>query len=60
MRWLLILVLSCLPLAAQAQTAKPVDLAIVVSLDRSESIDAEEARAQIDGIDRCRGGESPD
>ncbi len=50
MRWFLALVLSCLPLAALAQTAKPVDIAIVVSLDRSESIDAEEARAQIDGL----------
>ena len=50
MRWLLILMLSCLPLAALAQTAEPVDIAIVVSLDRSESIDAEEARAQIDGL----------
>ncbi len=50
MRWFLALVLSCLPLAAQAQVEKPVDLAIVVSLDRSESIDAEEAKAQIDGL----------
>ncbi len=50
MRCLLALVLICLPLAAQAQGAKSVDLAIVVSLDRSESIDAEEARAQIDGL----------
>ena len=50
MRWILVLVLSCLPLAAQAQAATPVDVAIVVSLDRSESIDAEDARAQIDGL----------
>ncbi len=50
MRWFLALMLSCLPLAAQAQEAKPVDLAIVVSLDRSESIDADEAKAQIDGL----------
>ncbi len=50
MRWFLALVLSCLPFAAQAQAAKPVDIAIVVSLDRSESIDAEDARAQIDGL----------
>ena len=42
--------LSCLPVAALAQAAKPVDIAIVVSLDRSESIDAEEAKAQIDGL----------
>ncbi|MHA1154375.1 MAG: DUF1194 domain-containing protein [Alphaproteobacteria bacterium] len=55
MRWLLALMLSCLPFAAQAQggqaqTAKSVDIAIVVSLDRSESIDAADARAQIDGL----------
>ncbi len=50
MRWLLALVLSCLSLAGQAQAAKPVDIAIVVSLDRSESIDALEAVAQIDGL----------
>lgn len=55
MRWFLAFVLSCLPFAAQAQggqaqTAKSVDVAIVVSLDRSESIDAEDARAQIDGL----------
>jgi hypothetical protein len=50
MRWFLTLVLSCLPFATQAQVAKPVDVAIVVSLDRSESIDAEDARVQIDGL----------
>ncbi len=50
MRCLLALVLICLPLAAQAQRAKPVDIAIVVSLDRSESIDIEDARAQVDGL----------
>ena len=50
MRCLLALVLAFLPLAAQAQGAKPVDIAIVVSLDRSESIDMEDARAQIDGL----------
>ena len=50
MRWILALLLICLPVAAQVQAAKPVDIAIVVSLDRSESIDAEEARAQIDGL----------
>jgi hypothetical protein len=50
MRWLLAFLLSCLPLASQAQGAKSVDIAIVVSLDRSESIDAEDARAQIDGL----------
>jgi len=50
MRCLLALVLICLPLATQAQGAKSVDIAIVVSLDRSESIDMEDARAQIDGL----------
>jgi hypothetical protein len=50
MRWTLILLLSSLPFAAQAQGAKSVDIAIVVSLDRSESIDAEDAFAQIDGL----------
>ncbi len=50
MRGLLALVLICLPLAVQAQGAKAVDIAIVVSLDRSESIDVEDARAQIDGL----------
>ena len=50
MRWLLVSILSCLPLVAQAQAAKPVDIAIVVSLDRSESIDADDAAAQIDGL----------
>ena len=33
-----------------ARAATPVDLAIVVSLDRSESIDAEDARSQIEGL----------
>lgn len=50
MRWFLALMLGCLPFTAQAQVAKQVDIAIVVSLDRSESIDGEEARAQIDGL----------
>ena len=50
MRCLLALVLIFLPLAAQAQGARSVDIAIVVSLDRSESIDVEDARAQIDGL----------
>lgn len=39
-----------LPAAAAAQPERPVDLAIVVALDRSESIDAEEAQAQINGL----------
>ena len=50
MRWLLALVLSCFSLAGQAQAAEPVDIAIVVSLDRSESIDVLDAVAQIDGL----------
>ncbi len=50
MRWLLVLVSICLPVAAPAQTTEPVDIAIVVSLDRSESIDFEKAGAQIDGL----------
>ncbi len=50
MRCLLALALAFLPLAAQAQGARSVDIAIVVSLDRSESIDMEDARAQIDGL----------
>ena len=50
MRRFLVLLLSCLPFAAPAQAAKPVDIAIVVSLDRSESIDADDARTQIDGL----------
>jgi len=50
MRWFLIFLLSILPLAAQAQDEKSVDIAIVVSLDRSESIDAADAFAQIDGL----------
>jgi len=50
MRWLLAFVLSCLPFASHAQGAKSVDIAIVVSLDRSESIDTADARAQIDGL----------
>ena len=50
MRRFLVLLLSCLPFAAPAQAANPVDIAIVVSLDRSESIDADDARTQIDGL----------
>ncbi len=50
MRRFLALVLCCLPFAAQAQGAKPVDIAILVSLGRSESIDADDARTQIDGL----------
>ena len=50
MRPLLALLLWCLPLAAAAEPAGPVDVAIVVSLDRSESIYAEDATAQIDGL----------
>jgi hypothetical protein len=52
MRWFLALLLVGLPFTAQAQTQRPsaVDIAIVVSLDRSESIDAEDAEVQIDGL----------
>lgn len=50
MRWFLALMLSCLPFTALAQGSEAVDIAIVVSLDRSESIDAEEAKAQVDGL----------
>ncbi len=49
-RWLLVLILSALPLVARAEASMPVDIAIVVSLDRSESIDADDAAAQIDGL----------
>ncbi len=38
------------PVAAQAKATNSVDIAIVVSLDRSASITAEEARAQINGL----------
>ncbi len=38
------------PVAAQAKATKSVDIAMVVSLDRSASIGVEEARAQIDGL----------
>ena len=38
------------PGAAWAQAAKSVDIAIVVSLDRSASIAGEDARTQIDGL----------
>ncbi len=43
-------VLMMMPLAAQADGEKPVDVAIVVSFDRSESIDRVEAATQIDGL----------
>lgn len=39
-----------LSMAAPAWAEGPVDIAIVVSLDRSESIDHEEAKAQISGL----------
>ena len=50
MRWLFVLIHCFLPVAAPAQTTEPVDIAIVVSLGRSESIDFGEARAQIDRL----------
>ena len=39
-----------LTLGAGVRAAEPVDIAIVVSLDRSESIDRDEASAQISGL----------
>ncbi len=48
-RWLAILTLVLLA-AVPARAQMRVDLAIVVSLDRSESIDADDARAQIEGL----------
>ena len=50
LRWLLSAILGLLPLAAAADEVAPVDLAIVVSLDRSESIDTDEAQGQIEGL----------
>ena len=53
MRWFLALLLFGFPFAAQADGAGDggqVDVAIVVSYDRSESIDRAEAMAQIQGL----------
>ncbi len=50
MRMLLVLLFILLPGTAFAEAGKPVDVAIVVSYDRSESIDREEASAQITGL----------
>ena len=50
MRLFLALIFSTMSFAALADVEKPVDLAIVVSFDRSESIDRQEARAQINGL----------
>ena len=50
MRWMLSLLLLLPPVLALAETKKPVDIAIVVALDRSESIDEDDARTQIDGL----------
>ncbi len=47
--WLLA-VLAFLPTVASAEAGEAVDLAIVVSLDRSRSIDAADAEAQINGL----------
>lgn len=49
-RGLLAAWLGLLPAGLAADPVGPVDLAIVVSLDRSESIDAEDAKAQIHGL----------
>ena len=50
MRWLAVVFAVLLPPATWAKSPEPVDVAIVVALDRSESIDREEARAQIRGL----------
>ena len=53
MRWLMVLVFCLYPLATHADGAgdgNQVDVAIVVSYDRSESIDRAEADAQIQGL----------
>ncbi len=50
MRLLMALALCCLPFTAMANGDEPVDVAIVISYDRSESIDQEEAHAQILGL----------
>ncbi len=50
MRLYLAFILCSLPFAALAGDEKPVDVAIVVSYDRSESIDRAEAAAQIQGL----------
>ena len=47
---LVLLLLTFLPFTAFAEQGKPVDLAVVVSYDRSESIDKEEAWIQISGL----------
>ncbi len=49
MRLILVLILCGLPMPALADGEKPVDVAIVVSYDRSESIDRAEAHTQIQG-----------
>ena len=50
MRCCLMVLALLWPISAAAATAAEVDLAVVVSLDRSESIDAEDATAQIEGL----------
>ena len=50
MRLILVLILCGLPMPALADGEKPVDVAIVVSYDRSESIDRAEAHTQIQGL----------
>ncbi len=55
MRWIPILIILGVAFvnvtkADETATLNPVDLAIAVSLDRSESIDAEDARVQIEGL----------
>ena len=50
MRYWFAALLILLPFSTSAQQAESVDLAIVVSLDRSESIDAADALTQINGL----------
>ncbi len=50
LRWLPFLLIGLCTTLAPARAEMAVDLAIVVSLDRSESIDADDARAQIEGL----------
>ncbi len=50
MRMLLVICLLALPFTALAKSGESVDLAVVISYDRSESIDREEAFIQISGL----------
>lgn len=50
MRTVLVVLFCLLPIVAMAKAGKPVDLAVVISFDRSESIDPDEAFTQIRGL----------